>query len=542
MMKTKHLIIPILLAAAYLSMARLDNTYFWDDEALVGIVAKNLIQTGHLTGWDGRNLLAFRNGSLLDDDLRPAEPPLSYLLAAGSFKLLGISTWNGRLPFVLVGLASLIVFIFLMREEFGHDSPLWIYASVAFSLSVVFLLNIRQCRYHSSSILFSLLTFLAYRKCIQTKKVLWFVFFAVASALLFYAHFMICAAMLAAIAVLYLVFHRRQFPLAQIWKVLLTIALFAAATVPYAVYYRIWHRPDIPVGPVVWYIRKPTLLWWNLRDSNLTTIMPWLIAAGLVYIVIRYRKKEKSAAITLEYALLYLAYVVFLSMLSPQPVSSGGIADVRYLTAIMPFPAAMIGATIWFIHRRTKVAAVAVLATVLTTNVLCINPWHWQFRWLLPAYVKEIHQDYPTPYSEAAKFLLENARKDDVVMAFPDWTNYPIMFYAGDKVKLGCLLNRRTHLPVQKVAALQAPLYVEENFPDWFIAFGTHSQAVKLLQYFSRTHAEQGQFVQHRYELARAIDIFWLDMSRPELPWHNFGPKRDFNKQVEGVYALKRVQ
>jgi 4-amino-4-deoxy-L-arabinose transferase-like glycosyltransferase len=219
-MKRGYLIIPILLAAAYLSLARLDNTYFWDDEALLGVVARNLIETGHLTGWDGRNLLAFRNGTLLDDDLRPAEPPLSYLLAAGSFKLLGVSTWSGRFPFVLAGLASLIVFVFLMREEFGLDSPLWLYSSIVFSLSVVFLLNIRQCRYYSPSILFSLLTFLAYRKCLQTKKASLFVFLAAAITLLFYANFMICAALVAAIAVLYAGFHLRQLTFAHLWKAL----------------------------------------------------------------------------------------------------------------------------------------------------------------------------------------------------------------------------------------------------------------------------------------------------------------------------------
>ena len=76
----------IFIVCCYLSLSRLGDTYFWDDEAQVGIIAKNLADQGKLTGWDGRNLYAYRNGTLLDEDLRPINPPLDYLLAAASLQ------------------------------------------------------------------------------------------------------------------------------------------------------------------------------------------------------------------------------------------------------------------------------------------------------------------------------------------------------------------------------------------------------------------------------------------------------------------------
>jgi hypothetical protein len=47
-MRLWYFAVPIFLAAGYLSLARLDNTVFWDDEADTAIVAKNLVKTGCL--------------------------------------------------------------------------------------------------------------------------------------------------------------------------------------------------------------------------------------------------------------------------------------------------------------------------------------------------------------------------------------------------------------------------------------------------------------------------------------------------------------
>ena len=118
-MKLKLIAILIFVSCTYLSLARLDNTYFWDDEAQTGIIARNLLSTGRLTGWDGRNLLAIRNGATLDKNLRSSYPPLPFLVTATSFVAFGPSTWAGRLPFVIAGLTGLSIFAFVLRYDFG---------------------------------------------------------------------------------------------------------------------------------------------------------------------------------------------------------------------------------------------------------------------------------------------------------------------------------------------------------------------------------------------------------------------------------------
>ena len=315
--KVAILVAAIFLAVAYLSLVRLDSTPFWDDEAYVGIIARNYLATGTFTGWDGRNLLTYRNGGMLDDNLNYINPPLDCLVAAESFRLLGQSTWSGRFPFVVLGLISLGVFALIVRRDFRDQPILWLYALAVLGLSVVFLLNIRQCRYYSLGLLFSLLGYDTYRRCLSGGRLLWYLGFAGAMIGLFYSSFLYCAAFTGALAVAHLVFHRRQLRRKDLWKLAVAIACIAAATVPYAIQHRIWYRPDITWNEL-WYQRKPVLLWWNLRELNMLAL-PWMVAGSWAVIWVFRRRKDRNLLRVLEYPVLGIGFAVFTAMLSPQP-------------------------------------------------------------------------------------------------------------------------------------------------------------------------------------------------------------------------------
>jgi len=36
-------------------------------------------------------------------------------------------------------------------------------------------------------------------------------------------------------------------------------------------------------------------------------------------------------------------------------------------------------------------------------------------------------------------------------------------------------------------------------------------------------------------------DVYWRQTQRPELPWHSFGPVRDFDRRYEAVYVFRKV-
>lgn len=535
----------VFFASLILSLVSLSHAAFWDDEAQVGIIAKNYLATGHLTGWDGRNLYAYRNGTLLDANLRYINPPLDCLVAAASFRVFHASTWAGRLPFVLAGWAGLWVFLWVLRRDFRERPHLHGYALGTLALSTLFLLNIRTCRYYALSLLFSLLIFYFYRRALAGKRWGDFLWLAAAAAFAFYSSFLLGGAFLLALGGIHFLFHRREFT-RQDWTKAATAALvFALLTLPYAVSHQIWVRHDSPVTEP-WLARRLTLLWWNVRDLGLINSFPWLAGIGLAFVFLRCRPAAGDTCAVREWdsvrewAALAFGYVFFLALFSPQPTRGTGIADVRYLLPAAPFLAGLIGFLLQQVHRRRPLVAVTLFLVLISSNLFSLTPANTEFRWLLPAYIAEVSRPYPTANEAAADFLLQNARQDDRVLAAPDYLDYPIQFYAGDKIRLCSQLDDRTLLPLARLRGLNAPLFMEENFPDWILCFGAQGDTRDMLAYFGRRHQEAGKPVRNSYRLVQVLDVYSGETQRPELPWHSFGPRRDFDPRSQAVYIFQR--
>jgi|GEM_PF-315138 len=544
------LLAAIFLCATYLAFTGLDHAYFWDDEAEVGIVAKNLVNTGQLTGWDGRNLFAYHNGTLLDQNLRPTNPPLHYFIAATAFKIFGISTWAGRFLFVLFGLGALVLFALILRNEFHENALLQIYSFAALALSVGFLLHIRQCRYFALTIFFALLVFYFYRRCLEKRGWLDFVLLGVSAALFFFSQYLLCAAFLLALGLVHLIFYLRIFTWKDWLKVFAAAGIFLIATVPYAIKFRIWFRPDMgETDP--WLAARPKMFWSNLTQLNELNFMPWMIFAALIYFLFSERKNEFVRHKFFPWIVLSAGYVFFLSLLAQVPKGTD-VAPNRYLFPVLPFLAGASGALFWFIHRRAKIAALIGLAALLATNVFSLAPGNKEFRALLPAYISEVHHDYPTSYRAASDFVEKNCGKDANVFVYPEFCTYPLMFYTGDKVRFGGTIDLSgirspgEILPLfsrEKILSLNCPLLFTENFPDYIVTFANLEDAGNLLEYFSRApdENEKGRRPKFSYQPLTNLNVFFGDTSRPELPRHTFGPKTDFNRERESIFIFKRV-
>jgi hypothetical protein len=554
----------LFIVAAYLALVRLDNTVFWDDEAHIAIMARNFLHTGTWTGWDGRNLLAYGNGIVLEPNLRHIIPQLDAPLMALSFALFGVSTWAGRFPFVVAGLLSLVVFAALLRKQFAKQNVLQVFSFATLAFSVHFLLSIRTCRYYALAILLALLVFNAYRCCLERKRTIDFVILGLWAILLFLTSCLNAAAFLLALATVHIALHRRDWA-AREWKnAALAVTVFLLGAVPYAVVNRIWDFPLATTQP--WYQRKTLHLISNVGGLNWIGL-PWVVILGLVgFMLYRYqvsRRRQEAHGVSTrngieaasalreaevhvfepkvrEWAVLVLAYVFFLSMLAPAEINVSNDDALRYLYIILPWTAGLCGAFLWFVAQRMKLLAIALCFVLIGTNLLSLPLWGGMPRFSLTDYIAEVHQPYPTSYSEVVSFLQKHARFDDKVLAVPHYTNYPLMFYVGDHVRFSALLNRKTHLSIDTVRALPAPLLFEENFPDWYVSFGTWPMTKRDLRFFSRPHVENGRRIAYSYRLFRTLDVFYEQTHRPEIPWHSFGPHRNFNRSKNAVYIYRR--
>ncbi len=344
---------------------------------------------------------------------------------------------------------------------------------------------------------------------------------------------------------MHLICHWSEFQRKDWAKIMMAAAVFLLVTVPYAVQYRIWERPDItswvkhaPSEPA----DKLTLMWWNMRELSAMGCVPWVVAALGGWFIYQRRKEDVVRKVILTWATLCLAYIAILGVVSPQPVKGGAdIADVRYLVPLLPFTAGLVGWVVGCVHRWRSAVAVMLFGVITCCNVLSLNPLKPEFRWLLPAYIKEVHHDNPTSYSRVIEFLKGATTNDDVVVATDEYCNYPLMFYLGDRVRFGCLLDTNTPLPHDLIRSLKAPLFGEENFPDWFIAFGMDEAAISTLGFFSRPHEKNSKIEQFQYRFVTNLNVFWVDTSRPDFFMHTFGPKKDFNPAVDSVYVFQRV-
>ena len=540
MARSKLLNLAIFLCAAYLAFAGLAHALFWDDEALVAIHARNFLSTGTWTAWTGRNLAAYQNGILLDNRLETKDPKVQLWLAAASFKIFGVSTWAGRFPFVVIGLAGLVVFGLLLKLEFDIEPGPRLYAMAALAFSPVFLLNIRQCRYYAPVFALGLLTFYCYRRTMLRKGRFSFLGLALSAALLFYSHYLVGGAFLAALVFVHLVCFRRECASKQWSQLAAAAGLFFVATVPFLLTHAVWVRSETPIDEA-WYVRKPTLFWWYLRDLNTMTCLPWVIAALLLWILVRHGKEPFVRRVAWPWTLFIAAFLACLAAFSFQQTKVPDLAWIRYVLPIVPFCFGLVGIVVWCVARRLKAGACLTLAILVCTNLLTLSPWNHQFRWLLPAYIREVHHAFPTPYRVGVNFIRSHIPKHALVAVEPGYSAYPLMFYLDDHVRFCCLLDSDTALPRETLQHLGAPLFREENFPEWLITFGNSKRFARRAEFYCRPHEERGRQVAYSYSQEADLHTFWFDTSRPELPWHTFGPKKDFRPELESVYVFKRL-
>jgi hypothetical protein len=84
----------------------------------------------------------------------------------------------------------------------------------------------------------------------------------------------------------------------------------------------------------------------------------------------------------------------------------------------------------------------------------------------------------------------------------------------------------------EKLRALGAPIFKDEYFPTLLVCFGKAEEIARSVEYLSRDTYE--------YVLQKRLDVFYKDVTRPELPWHRFGPVKQFDRTTSAIYILAR--
>ena len=183
-------IIIILALGAFLLLYHLDHRPFWQDEAETAVLAKRVLTYGVPRAYDGVNLVSQEAGREFGPHyLWRWSPWLQIYVAAGAFRLGGLTTYAGRLPFALLGLGCIFLVYLVVRHNFRD--PAWaLMAAALLTCSVPFLLYARQCRYYSLGAFFSLVSLYAFREKWQSKTFP-ALLLCLSLGLLFYANYLL---------------------------------------------------------------------------------------------------------------------------------------------------------------------------------------------------------------------------------------------------------------------------------------------------------------------------------------------------------------
>jgi 4-amino-4-deoxy-L-arabinose transferase-like glycosyltransferase len=524
----------VILAAASIAVAAalafhgLGNHQLWDDEANTALFGRNLLATGELSAFDGTNLVGFRGGGELDENLQNIYmPPLQYWVAAAGFALLGESTCTARVPFVLLGLASLALLAVFCRRLLGEGFPWWLPVALT-ALSPAFLLYVRNCRYYAPGVFFVLLLLVGFtvRGVRRRDQALSLALIAVSVVALFLNNYFNAFAGMAALALLPIFREFRSRGHLLRLAVVLAVGGIMAAHVWFNL--NPFETENIRSDTTAPLERFFKLLGWNLAGLGTFEFFPVALApfVALPLVLRRLAGERPLAARAAAIAGSMLAAIVATALTSPQSVSGSMVADMRYLVPLIALGAVVTAVVIVLLYRLWKPLAVVACAVVCFSNLAHLGFLGDENGFLLPKgpqctlcrYVAENREDWQTP-TEALVEFLRAAPAGHEVLVIPGYMAYSPMFYRPD-LHFCCQLEPDHAVREDLRTTLPAYVWWHRASPD----LGLVNRPPPRDR--SGPLWVKGQFMGN-YHLAGSVDARPVDTSRPEIPWHAFSAEEN---------------
>jgi dolichyl-phosphate-mannose-protein mannosyltransferase len=409
----------LLLLAALLIFPRLDGRYLWDDEAETALLAQRVLRFGVPIAWDGRDLVSQECSTDFDANYLWRQTPWAqFYLAALSFKLLGADTLTARLPFALLGLLAIVSLYRLGVSLFG-DRHLALLASSLLTLSVPFLLHVRQARYYALAIL-------------ATVWVLYFFFallrdgrgailgLALAMTVLFHSNYLVFFATAAGLALAFFAF---PFDARAALRLLGTGVATLAINISWLAIFDVWGKAGLTVAVtsvrIYALVLKGYVAWVELYACSVVLLVA--LAAVRVGLVGRRASRDWPAPRTcLALGLFAVGHVLLLS--------AAPYAFFRYVVTLLPALALLQAAVLralWSANRVTAVVGYALLVFLDRSDLV-----HGALGSTPAKYVDEITHDVPGPTAAIVSYLRAHARPGERV--FITYGDLPLRFYTPD--------------------------------------------------------------------------------------------------------------
>lgn len=415
--KLDGIIIVVLIIVSLATLAsNLGSSYLWQDEAQTALIARTVLSHGIPLGDDGRNSFSQEWGfDAGKDRVWKWHTWLPFYLTAASFALLGQSAVSARLPFVLFGVAT-VVLVYIFSRSLWNSRRTGIFSAVMLLATIPFDILCRQCRYYAPTMFFSLLVLYFYYQVLNGKK-LSTVWLVVTAVLLFHTQQISFLAPLGAVFGHAVLFRRDKLK-----PVFLSCVIAVAITAPW-----MWWIADLTSA----YSRANRLDFLDYRGAfflaaSFTSqifdyvLPPMLIAVPLLaYAATVWRKKAfviPDRIVTRGVSLLGLFVVAgILAVALPQPPGD----FFRYVAPVIPACAMLIGLAIETGTRLHPVVGVLALVFFGSTQPL-------------GSYAYELTHNYKGPLEGIVRYLNKHAKPGDIVAI--TYEDLPIKFYTNLRV------------------------------------------------------------------------------------------------------------
>lgn len=508
-----------LLLSSVLLFARLGHYALWDDEAMDALSARGVLQTGDTTAIIGNNIVGYRDGLLLHNLRHEGMPPFTAYAAAISMKVLGETAFAARFPMAVFGLACVILMLLWVWIKRPSFTVALIFA-IALICNVSFFLYFRQCHYYAAAMFFYVAITFIYLNWHGNKSRL--ALMGVSSALLMAANPSFFVAIYVCLLVDYLVWQRKLSPVNTS-----DVAVLLFPQLIMGIILLCWWNPlRTPAGS---YLvsnsidQRITLFLWNWRDLNQAEMIAGLILIAAPFVAFIFKDTWLKRAL-----LALFVYVSVITILSTQIMSNASVADIRYLSAILPLCIAIEALTLRKLAAKVGWLIIPVAIVAFGTNLLNGGPFvHAKIHSTVAKFTGELIHPPSDPFTVTSLWINENTRRNESILVFPSYMTYPLMFHAPTAIYAWQL----KWPPMSQFKGLPLIHFQGQIPPDYVMIFGPMIKQIgPFLEKWDRA----------RYAKIAVIDHYWKDLHRPELFWRSFTSVQNYDRDTEAIYIFKR--
>lgn len=524
----------VLLALLVLSTAYFSNlgtAPLWGDEAGTGIFARNILNFGYPTAFDGRNLSFYDGGAELNSDLVVAKIPwVQFYLGALSIKLFGNDALGLRFLFALSGLAALFPMWAVLRTRVRMPLFMSTLTLVAPQVAMFH----RNARYYPVlTLLFATQVWIVCNRDLSSRKRLWFT--SASMCLMFHTH-PIAAAACASALIVHGYFSKSH-----------TATYFAASAAGF-LSWLIWSwnvGPTITApsifadyrgqNPADWIVIMGRNVWASIADMDAVQGLPLLAwSLGLTLLLRGHPKVRvdffRDPLVSFVMTTLVIQVVVVAALIGTETADEHSL--LRYMPHLLAFGIATLFVLIDKVF-KDKYWIASICTLVLATNFLSLSfwnakatrniPWSW---W--PATYGEVFQPQPEAIAVAMNVIRrQNAdakQVDKTVLMVPDWLQEIAIFNLGDELVITQSIppGSATESIVRSKIGQEALMRFRSS-PSWVIHAATDAP-ISVPDY------ERIQIRTHRLRPD--------DGTRPELTRHTF----NISGQDRSISLYKRLK